>query len=92
MSPTQQEIAALPTLNTNQSQSQMHTHKIQFSIHQICDFLPDSKPQKQFSSCLFMEPLCMALLYLSDCIQQDKAKTGGMMAPTASDQGADRAD
>lgn len=34
----------------------------------------------------------MALLSLIDCVQQDKAKTGGLTAPTASDEGADRAD
>lgn len=34
----------------------------------------------------------MALLSLSDCVQEDKAKTGGVTDPTAPDQRADRAD
>lgn len=99
MSPTQQEIAAKPTLHTNQftvtdahTAARTHFCKIQCSIHQLCDFLPDTKAQKQLSSCLLVEPVCMALLSLSDCVQEDKAKTGGVTASTAPDQGADRAD
>lgn len=93
MSATQQEIAASPTLHTDQfTVTDTHTHALQCAIHHICDFLPDTQKQKQLWSCRLLEPLCMALLSLSDCVQEDKVKTGGVTAPTVPDQGADRAD
>lgn len=61
-----------------------HTHR--YSV------LSPHTPQMLSFGSLLMEPLCEALLSLSDCVLQDKAKTGGVTVHTASNQGADRAD
>lgn len=55
-------------------------------------FSRDTKLQKHFSGSVLQGDTLYGSIVLSDCVQQDKAKTGGVTAPTVSDQGADRAD
>lgn len=97
MSPTRQEMAAWPTLHTKRSVTDAHfcnTHTL------ICPSSIELSLKSEIynlTSILMLSIcgsiVCVALLSKSDSAQQrDKAKTGGVTAPAASDQGADRTD
>lgn len=59
------------TVTDAHTATQTHLRRIQCSIHQISDFY--MTPNHKSSSQVRGATLCVALLSLSDCVQQDKA-------------------
>lgn len=100
MSPTRQEITARPNLHADihkftDAHMQIHAQLGDISLYSsTLQFFTYwcRKYKKLLSSSLLLVPFVVSVLSLSDCVQQDKAKTGGMTARPASDQGADRVD